>query len=218
MTIENAISSLLAEVTPVPEKEQVSLCCADKSFGDNNFADTKFSNKCLAIGRILAEEVRAPFNVPHFPKSAMDGYAVHSEDVKDASPERPVVLTVAGEILAGDDPAGPITDFSGSRGTAVRIMTGAAIPDGYDAVVKQEDTDYGETKVTVYHGVSPFMNYCKVGEDIKEGSIVLPKGRRIGRVEAGVLASLGISKIMVVRPIRVSILSTGSELIELSPV
>ena len=193
MTIENAISSLLAEVTPVPEREQVSLCCAK--------------------GRVLAEDVRAPFSVPHFPKSAMDGYAVYAEDVKEATPENPAKLTVTGEILAGDDPA-PVSP--GSRGTAVRIMTGGAVPEGYDAVVKQEDTDYGETEVTIFHGVSSYMNYCKVGEDISEGSVVLPKGRRIGRVEAGVLASLGISFVNVVRPIRVSVLSTGSELYELS--
>ena len=193
MTIEHAISSLLAEVTPVPEREQVSLCCA--------------------TGRVLAEDVRAPFSVPHFPKSAMDGYAVYTEDVKEATPENPVKLTVTGEILAGDDPA-PVSP--GYRGTAVRIMTGGAVPEGYDAVVKQEDTDYGETEVTVFHEVSPYMNYCKVGEDISEGSVVLPKGRRIGRVEAGVLASLGISFVNVVRPIRISVLSTGSELYELS--
>jgi molybdopterin molybdotransferase len=94
-------------------------------------------------------------------------------------------------------------------------MTGGAVPDGYDAVVKQEDTDYGETEVNVFHGVSSYMNYCKVGEDIPEGSVVLPKGRRIGRVEAGVLASLGIPYVTVIRPVRVSILSTGSELSQL---
>lgn len=243
MEIETAIKALLKEVTPVPEREQVSLCCA--------------------TGRVLAEDVRAPFSVPHFPKSAMDGYAVRAEDVIDATPENPVRLTVVGELLAGDDPASIGRDSSpaaqddrsfchsnagsdpspvaqdgiftchseaeaelirsedeespGIRYTAVRIMTGAPVPEGYDAVVKQEDTDYGETEVSIYHGVSPYMNYCKVGEDIAKGQVVLPAGRRIGRIEAGVLASLGISEVTVVRPIQVSIFSTGSELIALFP-
>lgn len=231
MEIEAALSALLAEVTPVPEGEQVSLC--------------------HAVGRVLSADVRAPFAVPHFPKSAMDGYAVRAEDVRDATPERPVRLKVVGELLAGDDPAfirrDPSAcygrDPSASRsqddrischsepkakrersegeesrdfgGTAVRIMTGAPVPEGYDAVVKQEDTDYGETEVSVYRGVTAYTNYCRVGEDIPEGSLVLRKGRRIGRIEAGVLASLGISEVSVVRPIRVSVISTGSELCSL---
>ena len=200
MDIETAVRSLLNQVTPVPEREQVSLY--------------------HAAGRILAEDVRAPFAVPHFPKSAMDGYAIRSEDVQGATPEHPVRLKVVGELLAGDDPAVCLKDSlygqSPDGGTAVRIMTGAAVPEGYDAVVKQEDTDYGEAVVTVRQGVSAYTNYCKVGEDIPEGSVVLTAGRRIGRIEAGVLASLGIAEVTVVRPIRVSILSTGSELFSLS--
>lgn len=177
----------MSELTPVQDKEQVSLC--------------------HAVGRVLAEDIRAPFAVPHFPKSAMDGYAVRSAEVQGAAPEQPVRLRVTGEILAGDEPA-PVQP----EGTAIRIMTGAAVPEGYDAVVKQEDTDYGETEVTVYRGVSAYTNYCRVGEDMEKDSVVLTAGQRIGRVEAGILASLGISQVTVVRPVRAVILSTGSEL------
>ena len=228
MDIETARSLLMSELTPVRDKEQVSLC--------------------RAVGRVLAEDIRAPFAVPHFPKSAMDGYAVRSAEVQGATPEQPVRLTVVGEVLAGDDPAeclrfteesvqsgdagkaqgsgqpgdagkvqgsgqpGDAGKVQGSLPTAVRIMTGAAVPEDYDAVVRQEDTDYGEEVVSVYRSVAAYTNYCKAGEDVEKDSVVLTAGQRIGRIEAGILASLGISQVTVVRPVRVTILSTGSEL------
>ena len=216
MDIETARSLLMSELTPVRDKEQVSLC--------------------RAVGRVLAEDIRAPFAVPHFPKSAMDGYAVRSAEVQGAMPEQPVRLTVVGEVLAGDDPAeclrfteesvqpgdagkaqgsgqpGDAGKVQGSLPTAVRIMTGAAVPEDYDAVVRQEDTDYGEEVVSVYRSVAAYTNYCKAGEDVEKDSVVLTAGQRIGRIEAGILASLGISQVTVVRPVRVTILSTGSEL------
>lgn len=95
-------------------------------------------------------------------------------------------------------------------------MTGAAIPEGYDAVVRQEDTDYGEAEVRIFKGVAPYTNYCRIGEDIRKGSVVLTAGRRMGRVEAGVLASLGIPQVPVVRRLKVAIISTGSELCDVA--
>ena len=194
MEYEEALMAIISAVDPVRETERAALA--------------------EATGRILGEDIPAPFSVPHFPKSAMDGYAVRAEDVKDAAKDMPVKLQVVGEMLAGDVPS-DAPNRQGQPGTAVRIMTGAMVPDGYDAVIRQEDTDYGETEVKIYRRVEPFTNYCKVGEDIEEGSIVLPAGRRIGRIEAGVLASLGIAEVPVLRKVRVFVLSTGSELCEL---
>jgi len=191
LEVEEALCALLEELDQIRDVEWAPL--------------SAFS------GRVLAEDVVAPFPVPHFPKSAMDGYAVRAEDVAAASPEHPVRLRVIGEVLAGDSLQALQT---GQNGTAVRIMTGAAVPEGYDAVVRQEDTDYGEEEVEIYQSIPLYRNYCKVGEDIEKGSVVLPAGTKLGRVEAGVLASLGIASVPVLRKLRVKILSTGSELCE----
>ena len=198
MEIEEAVAALTAELQPISAFENVPLT--------------------EAAGRVLAQDIRAAYDVPHFPKSAMDGYAVCAEDVKDAAPNYPVSLRVLGEMLAGDAPIYPSEGAAGRdvRGTAVRIMTGAAIPEGYDAVVRQEDTDYGEAEVRIFKGVAPYTNYCRIGEDIRKGSVVLTAGRRIGRVEAGVLASLGIPQVPVVRRLKVAIISTGSELCDVA--
>lgn len=156
-----------------------------------------------AVGRILARDVEALINVPPFNRSAMDGYAVRSCDV-------PATLKVAGKLLAGD--------YSGETAqlqTAVRVMTGAYIPDGYDAVVKQEDTDMGENQVEVYKGVKPYENYCKIGEDIRDGEIVASKGTQITYLHVGLFASLGMKTVTVQRKLRVTIVSTGSELSEI---
>ena len=127
-------------------------------------------------GRILAEDILAKRNVPAFPRSAMDGYAVHSEDVSDASREVPAVLKVQGELCAGDV---PLNGADYGRGTAVRIMTGAYVPEAYDAVVMQENTDYGMEQVQIFSPVKAYQNYCKVGEDIGEGAVLAGKGTRI---------------------------------------
>lgn len=121
--------------------------------------------------------------------------------------QRPIRLEVIGEIPAGV-PAYP----EYRPGSAVRIMTGGRVPEGYDAVVKQEDTDYGEDVVSVYRAASPHENICPAGEDICAGETVLGAGQCIGRIEAGILARLGIDKVPVIRPVRVGLLSTGTEL------
>ena len=114
-----------------------------------------------ASGKVLSEDVVAPFPVPHFPKSAMDGYAVYHGDVESASLDNPVKLRVVCEICAGD-----YTDLEYMPGTAIRVMTGGYVPAGYTAVVRQEDTNYGEDDVLIYNKVKEYQNYCKVGEDI----------------------------------------------------
>lgn len=157
-----------------------------------------------AYGRICASDVYSPVNVPSFPRSAMDGYAVRAEDIREC----PVTLNVAGELLAGD-----CTDTACAPGTAVRVMTGAYIPDGYDCVVKQEDTDYGEKTVQIYSPVKQYMNYCPVGEEFSEGELLIKKGTRIGRIEEFLLHSAGMTEVNVIKRPLVSVYSTGSELI-----
>lgn len=162
-----------------------------------------------ACGCVLAETVYSDMSVPPFPKSAMDGYAVRAQDLEGASQENPVVLQVQGELLAGD-----YEEFSYKVGTAVRVMTGAYVPEGYDAVVKQEDTDYGDKQVSVYTSIKPYMNYCKVGEDIGEGTVVVKQGTRLTPVHIGLIAGVGKDIVRVHRPVRVAIICTGTELCE----
>lgn len=166
-----------------------------------------------SLGLVAAEDIASGMNVPPFAKSAMDGYAVHAETLAGASAETPVRLRVMGELCAGDYAELPWN--AEQPMTAVRVMTGAYIPDGYDAVVRQEDTDYGETEVSIYTEIVPYRNYCKIGEDVAAGTVLVPAGTRIGAVHIGLLAECGIAEIKVRRPLRAAILCTGSELAEL---
>lgn len=160
-------------------------------------------------GMVLAAEVVAEMPVPPFPKSAMDGYAVRAADIAGASREHPLKLKVAGELLAGD-----YEEIPYEENTAVRVMTGSYIPAGYDAVIRQEDTDYGDTEVTLYSAVAAFTNYCKVGEDIRKGDVVIEKNTRLSSVHVGLLASLGMEWVCVYEPARVAVISTGTEVTE----
>ena len=188
LELEEAVRRLLLEITPIQENVILPL---DK-----------------ACGAIAAQDIYAPAPVPAFPRSAMDGYAVRAGDIRGASDAAPVRLAVIGEILAGEYKA-----LSYVPGSAVRVMTGAMIPDGYDAVIRQEDTDYGETNVLIQREASPGTNYCKIGEELGKGQLVVPAGRRLGRIEVGVLAAIGVDKVLVVRPVKAAILSTGTELV-----
>ncbi len=161
-----------------------------------------------SAGRVLYEDISAPFNVPDFNRSAMDGYAVRAEDTVGALPERKVALKVAGAHMAGD-----YTDAAYTQRTAFRVMTGAYVPDGYDAVVKQEDTDYGESEVGIFREITAGVNYSPAGEDIKKGETVLKKGMLLTCAAVGIMASLGMEKVRVKRPIGVSLISTGSEVL-----
>ncbi len=172
-------------------------------------AETEDVDVSDCAGRVLANEVTAGMMVPPFPKSAMDGYAVRADDIKCADRKEPAVLRVVGELLAGD-----YKEISFEPFTAVRVMTGAFIPDGYDAVIRQEDTDLGMQSVSVYSSVQPYTNYCRVGEDIKEGETVIPKNTRLRPCHAGLLASLGLERVRVYRPAKIAIISTGTELTE----
>lgn len=160
-------------------------------------------------GMVLGKDVVAEMMVPPFPKSAMDGYAVRAEDIAGASKEHPVVLKVAGELLAGD-----YKEIPYERNTAVRVMTGSFVPEGFDAVIRQEDTDYGEDRVQIYASLKAYSNYCKPGEDIRTGDVVIRENTRLSSVHVGLLASLGAEWICVRQPAKITIISTGTEVME----
>lgn len=162
-----------------------------------------------AIGRVLAEEWKAKKDQPPFPRSPLDGYALRSIDSRGAAKENPKCLQVIGKIYAGSEFGGRI-----GENEAVRIMTGAPIPEGSDAVIRQEDTDYGEEQVQIYKELSAYENYCPQGEDYKKGDILLQKGDMLDGISAGILASFGVSMVKVFRKVKISVVSTGDELVQ----
>ena len=170
-----------------------------------------------ALGMTLAEDLAASFDVPPLANSAMDGYAVRSHDVARASDASPVTLPVISAVAAGQLPDRPV-----GPGTAVRIMTGAPVPEGADAVVPFEDTDEQERRkrgdslksISVRVPAAPGSNVRPAGEDIRKGSLVLAKGVTMRPGELGVAASLGRESVRVVRRPVVAIISTGDELLE----
>ncbi len=159
-----------------------------------------------AQGRVIAEDVMAPWDMPLCHNSAMDGYAVRTADCMAI----PAVLQVTGYIPAGGEVTGPV-----EPGCAIRIMTGAPLPPGCDAVVPVEETDGGKETVTITTPVTPRQHIRFAGEDIPGGAMVLETGTLIRPPEISVLASFGRAVVPVYRRPRVAILSTGDELIEL---
>ncbi|MBO0441750.1 molybdopterin molybdotransferase MoeA [Candidatus Enterococcus ikei] len=164
-----------------------------------------------AAGRVCAENIYAKVAVPHFPRAGMDGYAVVANEIKGACLEQPVCLKVIDAIFAGDSECNPIK----IPNTAVRIMTGAPIPEPYDAVIKQEWTDYGETQVKIYREIKAGRNYGEIGEDVYFDQKIIQKHQLINSRAVGILAAQGIKEIKVLEPMRIGILATGSELISL---
>ena len=155
---------------------------------------------------MLAKDMIAGFDNPPFDRSPVDGYACKAEDIMDASESHPVQLTVLEEIDAGQ-----YSRVTVEKGQAVRIMTGAAIPKGCDCCVRQEDTDYGEETVRIFRPTGQWQNYCYQGENFKNGTVLLKKGDKIGFIEAGILASMGVIKVKVYRRVRAAVLTTGDE-------
>jgi molybdopterin molybdotransferase len=158
------------------------------------------------LGCVLAEDVTAADDVPPFANTAVDGYAVRAADTTGA----PVELAVVGELAAGAPP-GPVV---GAR-QAVRIMTGAPVPDGADAIVMVEDTAAldGGRRVRIGREVAPGTAVRGAGDDIRAGELVLPKGTEIRPATLGVLASVNRRSVTVIPPARVGVLSTGDELV-----
>jgi len=187
--VDTAIEYLLSQVTPVREQE---LCPLER-----------------ACGRVLAKDVVSPVNVPPADNSAMDGYAVNPGSLD--SGRTPIGLfRQRGIVLAGEVFEGVL-----SAGECVRIMTGAVVPDGAKLVVMQENTEVVDAGVRVDNPESlrDGDNIRRAGEDIRHGEVVLAAGRRLTPADCGLLASIGIADVDVVRPLRVSLLTTGDELV-----
>ena len=157
-----------------------------------------------AVGRVLAEDVQTSIDHPPFDNSAMDGYAVRSTDLRDA----PVSLRVVQVAAAGH----PAADGIGV-GEAARILTGAAMVDGADAVVRVEDTDAGQDRVLVRRAVPSGANLRRAGEGARAGEVVLKAGATLNAGHLGVAASSGLAELTVVSPARVAVVTTGDELV-----
>lgn len=172
-----------------------------------------------ALGQVLARDIVSAVTIPPLDNTSMDGYAVRAADTDGASTANPVSLHVIGEVAAGYIFAGEVT-----AGTAVRIMTGAPIPRGADAVVPFEETDEapgrvfgsfakGRLDVGVFKPAVPGANLRRAGEDVRSGSLVLTAGTQLTPAHLGVIASLGINRVSVFRRPVVAVISTGDELL-----
>jgi len=163
-----------------------------------------------ARGRVLAEEIFAPRNIPPWDNSAMDGYSVRWEDVQTATKERPAILKVLGDL-----PAGRIFRGRGGPREAVRIMTGAPLPEGFDTVVQVEDTEKDGDRVKIFSFPGKGKNIRLAGEDVKAGTRILEEGALLRPAHIGMLAAIQRSWVSVYQQPRVAILSTGDELLDI---
>ena len=185
LTVEQALEEILSRVAPLPT-ERVSILSA--------------------LGRALAEPVVSGREIPPWPNSSMDGYAVRAGDTR-ATPAR---LAVVGVVTAGSMPTRDV-----NSGEAIRIFTGAPLPAGADAVVPQEDAEAVDGHVILKAAVTTGAYVRPRGEDLRVGDVVLTPGAALGPAEIGLVATLGASQVLVHRKPRVAILSTGNELAEL---
>ncbi|WP_213132146.1 molybdopterin molybdotransferase MoeA [Citrobacter sp. FP75] len=182
MPLETALSQMLSRITPLTAVETLPLV------------------ECF--GRVLATDIASPIDVPGFDNSAMDGYAVRLADLQSGQPLAVTGKAFAGQPFHGEWPAG----------TCIRIMTGAPVPAGCEAVVMQEQTEQTDDGIRFTAEVRSGQNIRLRGEDIANGAVVFPAGTRLTTAELPVLASLGIADIQVVRKVRVALFSTGDEL------
>jgi len=188
LSVDEALSRVLARIAPLDAVEMPLLD---------------------ALGAVLAEDAVADRDVPPFRNSAMDGYAVRGADVSRAGTR----LEVIGAVAAGAMPKGTV-----GRGQAMRIMTGAPMPDGADTVVRVEDTDNGSQMVAIRKATSIGTAVRQAGEDLRSGETILRKGTLLRPADIGVLASIGRAKVLAVRRPNVAVLSTGDELVDVGDV
>jgi molybdopterin molybdotransferase len=164
-----------------------------------------------ALGRVLSRDIYAPVSLPPFPRSPLDGYVVRAADIALASPDKPVKLQVEQEI-----PAGNCSGKAIAPNQTARIMTGAPIPPGADVVIRFEDVRVSGKKIQVFYPMPAYTNICFTGEDICQGEMVLPGGTVLSPAGVGVLAGLGLNEVPVFKVMRVAVVSTGNELIDIS--
>ncbi len=161
-----------------------------------------------ALGRILAEDYVAAFDNPPFDRSPLDGYTFAAEETVGHDADNPAQFSIIGEECAGDFFAKDVP-----RGCALRIMTGGAIPQGCNCVVRQEDVSVAGDKLTVPFSIEPYTNFCFAGEDIQKGTKLAKKGTKLTAAHIGVLASMGFATVRVLGNVRIAIASTGDELV-----
>ena len=164
-----------------------------------------------SLKRVLYGDVKSKINNPPFNKSVFDGYAFKSEDSKGTSKENPIELKIVDEIFAGMWP-----EIEIKHGEAIRIMTGAPIPVGADCVLKQEETERHGDLVKIFKEMKVNENISFMGEDIKIGETLIKKGKRLDYADLGIMASSGISEVLVYKKPRVSIISTGDEVCDIN--
>lgn len=192
LTVNEALASILSRISPLPP---VILPLLD------------------SLGCVLAEDIVADIDNPPFDNSAVDGYAVRSEDVAGASPASPVILRVNGDVTAGNAPGAMIC-----AGSCARVMTGAPIPAGADSMVMVEDSRALETpdSVAILSTTTPGDHVRRAGEDVRLGDAVLRAGITIRSAEIAMLAAMGRASVKCVQKPRVSVISTGDELVDIT--
>jgi len=196
ISVEEALEKILGYVRVLEPEEKPILSC---------------------LGQVLAEDVYSTIDIPPLDNSAMDGFAVRAEDTYGVSKSSPKVFPVIGEVAAGSMPLAEV-----KSGTVIRIMTGAPLPKGADAVVQFEDTDEvtwklphgNSSQIGILRQVEKGLNVRPRGEDIAKGTLILKKGTVLRPSEIGVLASVGHSTALVIRRPIVSVLATGDELVD----
>jgi len=189
ISVEEALKNILSSVSPL---------------------GTEKIDILSALGRVIGEDIHSGRNIPPQDNSAMDGYAVRSVDTVGASGEKPVMLTVIEEL-----PAGSVSQKTIGRGQAARIMTGAFIPEGADAVVPVEDTKKENDRVAIFASAQVGRDIRSAGEDVKLGDKVISRGEIITPAHIGMLASLGRSFILVHQKPLIAIVSSGDELADI---
>ena len=184
--VDAALALIEERVTPVVEAETLPLAAAS--------------------GRVLAQDLIAGIDVPPHPNSAVDGFAIAHSDLL---PNRETILPVTGRVAAGHPLGRRI-----APGEAIRIFTGAPMPDGADTVMMQEDCIFADGEVRLKPGIRKGANRRQAGEDVTKGSLALPAGRRLRPADLGLAAALGNDTLPVFRPLRGALLSTGDEVCE----
>lgn len=162
-----------------------------------------------SLDRFVATDVISPEDLPPFNKAMMDGYAVEAEDTFGASEEKPVSLSLIGEVKIGEIPKKEV-----EKGEAIKINTGAIMPQGADSVEMLEYTEIKGRKILIGKALTPGENVARRGEDIRKGEVLLAKGHRIRPQDIGALSGLGITEIRVFKRPKVAIIPTGDELVE----
>ena len=209
--MQSTPSGRIADSSSASDADALSVSAAQKIILSHvrPITDTVTAPLKQALGRVLATDIVSPINVPAADNSAMDGYALRSADLKPESQTSGVALTIAGHAYAGHPFGGTV-----SAGACVRIMTGAVIPDGCDAVLPQElaQLDSEGNVILPRQSTTPGMNIRCAGEDLAIGDTALKQGRLLKPADLGLIASLGLADVPVMRTLRIAHFSTGDEL------